>query len=42
MIGNDWDIVLDSVWKSEGFKKFMSKVKKEYKIDLHVEQEIVK
>ena len=30
MIGNDWDIVLDSVWKSEGFHKFMDKVKDEY------------
>ena len=28
MIGNDWDIVLDSVWKSEGFKKFINNVKK--------------
>ena len=32
MIGNDWDIVLDSVWKSEGFKKFINNVKKEYEI----------
>ena len=31
MIGNDWDIVLESVEKSEGFKRFMSKVKEEYK-----------
>lgn len=31
MIGNDWDIVLDSVWKSEGFNKFMDNVKNEYK-----------
>ena len=30
MIGNDWDIVLDSVWKSEGFHKFMNVVKNEY------------
>ena len=30
MIGNDWDIVLKSVWESDGFKRFMSKVKKEY------------
>ena len=30
MIGNDWDKVLDSVWKSNGFNKFMSNVKKEY------------
>lgn len=31
MIGNDWDIILKSVWESEGFKTFMDKVKKEYK-----------
>ena len=31
MIGNDWDIVLKSVWESEGFHKFMDKVKEEYK-----------
>ena len=31
MIGNDWDIVLKSVWESEGFHKFMNKVKDEYK-----------
>ena len=31
MIGNDWDIVLKSVWESEGFNKFMNKVKEEYK-----------
>lgn len=30
MIGNDWDIVLNSVWKSDGFQKFMDNVKKEY------------
>ena len=30
MIGNDWDNVLESVWKSEGFHKFMNKVKEEY------------
>ena len=30
MIGNDWDIVLKSVWDSPGFHKFMSKVKYEY------------
>ncbi len=30
MIGNDWDIKLSTVWKSEGFKRFMDKVKKEY------------
>ena len=27
MIGNDWDEKLDVVWKSEGFKKFMSIIK---------------
>lgn len=31
MIGNDWDIVLKPVWESEGFHKFMDKVKEEYK-----------
>ncbi|NLC48537.1 MAG: uracil-DNA glycosylase [Tenericutes bacterium] len=31
MIGNDWDIVLDSVWKSKGFNSFLNKVKDEYK-----------
>lgn len=31
MIGNDWDIVLKSVWESPGFHKFMNKVKEEYK-----------
>lgn len=31
MIGNDWDTVLDSVWKSSGFNKFLSVVKNEYK-----------
>jgi uracil-DNA glycosylase len=31
MIGNDWDTVLDSVWKSNGFNKFLSVVKNEYK-----------
>ena len=30
MIGNDWDIVLKSVWDSPGFHKFMSKVNNEY------------
>ena len=30
MIGNDWDTVLKSVWKSEGFHRFMDKVKYEY------------
>lgn len=32
MIGNDWDKVLDVVWNSDGFKKFMSIVENEYKI----------
>lgn len=31
MIGNDWDIVLEPVWKSPGFHKFMNIVKEEYK-----------
>ncbi len=31
MIGNDWDVVLDNVWKSDGFKRFMTKVQNEYK-----------
>lgn len=31
MIGNDWDIVLKSVWESPGFHKFMDKVKEEYR-----------
>ena len=31
MIGNDWDNILESIEKSEGFKRFMSKVKEEYK-----------
>lgn len=30
MIGNDWDIVLSSVWESPNFKRFMDKVKEEY------------
>lgn len=30
MIGNDWDEKLSSVWKSEGFHKFMSKIDNEY------------
>lgn len=30
MIGNDWDIMLKSVWESEGFHKFMNKIKDEY------------
>ncbi len=31
MIGNDWDTILKPVWESEGFHKFMNKVKEEYK-----------
>jgi len=31
MIGNDWDIVLNKVWNSDGFKKFMKVILKEYK-----------
>ena len=31
MIGNDWDIVLSTVWNSPNFKKFMNNVKEEYK-----------
>ncbi len=31
MIGNDWDKVLESVWNSAGFHKFMMNVKNEYK-----------
>lgn len=31
MIGNDWDMVLSSVWESPNFKRFMDKVKEEYK-----------
>ena len=30
MIGNDWDEKLKLVWESEGFKKFMQLVNKEY------------
>jgi len=30
MIGNDWDEKLDTVWKSSGFKRFMSVIKHEY------------
>lgn len=30
MIGNDWDQKLEVIWKSEGFKKFMSIVENEY------------
>ena len=31
MIGNDWDEILKVVWESPGFKKFMEKIKHEYK-----------
>ena len=31
MIGNDWDMVLNKVWNSDGFKKFMKVILKEYK-----------
>ena len=30
MIGNDWDEKLSIIWNSDGFKKFMSVVDKEY------------
>ncbi len=30
MIGNDWDDVLENVFESDGFKRFMGTVKKEY------------
>lgn len=30
MIGNDWDEKLNIVWNSEGFKKFIEVIKKEY------------
>ena len=35
MIGNDWDVMLKSVWESEGFKKFMNKVNTEYEHHHH-------
>lgn len=31
MIGNDWDMVLNNVWNSDGFKKFMKVIENEYK-----------
>ncbi len=31
MIGNDWDEKLKIVWESEGFKKFLNIIEKEYK-----------
>ena len=31
MIGNDWDQVLDVIWKSDGFKKFYSMILSRYK-----------
>ena len=30
LIGNDWDNILNNVWESEGFKKFLHIVKNEY------------
>lgn len=30
MIGNDWDLKLNNVWESEGFKKFYHIVEEEY------------
>ena len=27
MIGNDWDIVLSTVWNSPNFKRFMNNIK---------------
>lgn len=30
MIGNDWDQKLKIIWESQGFKKFLSIIKKEY------------
>ncbi len=31
VIGNDWDKLLDNIWNSEGFKKFMTVIKSKYK-----------
>lgn len=31
MIGNDWDIILKSVFESEGFNKFLNVIKDKYK-----------
>ena len=31
MIGNDWDDKLNTVWNSEGFKKFITIINNEYK-----------
>lgn len=31
VIGNDWDELLNTIWTSDGFKKFMSIVKEKYK-----------
>lgn len=31
VIGNDWDEKLNSIWNSDGFKKFMQTVKEKYK-----------
>ena len=30
MIGNDWDQKLKIIWESEGFKRFMDMINKEY------------
>ena len=30
MIGNDWDKVLEIIWKSDGFKRFMQTIEHEY------------
>lgn len=30
VIGNDWDELLDNIWNSEGFKKFMNVIKSKY------------
>ena len=34
MIGNDWDVILKGVWESEGFHRFMARVKKEYETNI--------
>lgn len=31
VIGNDWDAKLNTIWNSDGFKKFMNIVKEKYK-----------
>lgn len=30
VIGNDWDKLLDNIWKSEGFERFMKIIKEQY------------